>query len=77
LPAQTAAYAPPAAASVRINFNPGWRLAKGSHPVDGTDDAGREKGDHYDCAVLRAAIAKQPASAPAKSQPGENHGSAK
>jgi hypothetical protein len=32
-------YAPPAADSVLINFNPGWRLMKGSHPLTVDDSA--------------------------------------
>ena len=37
------AYIPPASATLELNFNPGWRLAQGSHPVEGIDDSGWEK----------------------------------
>ena len=36
-------YLPPAASSVEINFNPGWRWAKGSHAVAGADDGAWER----------------------------------
>jgi beta-galactosidase len=38
-----AAYTPPPAASLELNFNPGWRVAQGSFPVDGVDDSGWER----------------------------------
>ena len=38
-----AAYTPPAAASLELNFNPGWRVAQGSFPVVGVDDSGWER----------------------------------
>ena len=38
-----AAYTPPAAASLELNFNPGWRVAQGSYPVEGVDDSAWER----------------------------------
>lgn len=32
-------YQPPPASSLKLNFNPGWQLAKGSFPFEGTDDS--------------------------------------
>ena len=34
---------PPAASSLKLNFNPGWRLAKGSFAVEGTNEEGWER----------------------------------
>jgi hypothetical protein len=38
-----AAFTPPSAASLELNFNPGWRVAKGSFPVDAVDDSAWER----------------------------------
>jgi hypothetical protein len=31
-------FQPPSSSSLKLNFNPGWQLAKGSFPFEGTDD---------------------------------------
>jgi beta-galactosidase len=36
-------YEPPASSSIKLNFNPGWRLAKGSFAVEGAPDEGWER----------------------------------
>jgi hypothetical protein len=41
--AVAATFTPPASGSLELNFNPGWRHAKGSFPVEGTDDSGWER----------------------------------
>lgn len=42
-PALLEAFSPPASDSLKLNFNPGWLLSKGSHAVEGTDDGAWEK----------------------------------
>ena len=37
------AFTPPASVTLDLNFNPGWRLARGSHPLEGADDSAWEK----------------------------------
>jgi beta-galactosidase len=41
--AQSAKYQPPATSALKLNFNPGWQLAKGSFPAEGTDDSRWER----------------------------------
>jgi beta-galactosidase len=41
--ASPSVFTPPASDSRELNFNPGWLLAKGSHPVKGTDDSAWER----------------------------------
>lgn len=38
-----AVYQPPVSSSLKLNFNSGWRLAKGRFAVEGTDDGGWEQ----------------------------------
>ena len=37
VPSEAMAYQPPASEPAQLNFNPGWRLAKGSFPLDADD----------------------------------------
>jgi beta-galactosidase len=41
--AEKPAFQPPATPSLKLNFNPGWQLAKGSFPFEGTDDSQWER----------------------------------
>ena len=42
-PAETKPFQVPATPALKLNFNPGWQLAKGSFPVEGTDDSQWER----------------------------------